>query len=638
MDMAAAAVKTSSWHRAALVQGTHQLDIVGYGALKAVGRIVTSGSFRVGGRDWAVACRFNDRGLADVSLLELAAAGSAVGSVVKAQASFAVEDPGGGGDINEPSLQIGSTSSVGSSVPVPAAVARAMFFGGIGIGDTTKEEQPLRVDGAMLHYIYTDELPPALLLDDDMEAAGQLLVAADLYDLERLRFMCEKALWDSVVRQAQAAGKHQQAAGRAIWALSLVNGRDKCRRLEELCAGYVAGGGAWEAATASDQYRDLKATCPAALFDVLERLVAEQVDLDVQVRGRAARLAPVHHPRAQQRAAGARPRRVHPVRSGAFEVGGHEWRLLYYPSGYYHHDPDHVAVLLQLQLLPTTTDDAVTIQLSGTLKVGGGGEATTSSLLDFSHGYTAGSTGVLTVAHVQSRLVGPDDTLTIECHFELELNKAITATSKKDEEDQHQQLLLQEEIAAPPPSMPWHLSRLLETGLGSDAEKVSRRKKKASSSSAAGDTTSSSSNNKKNLVLWVEGITAVVFGALLHFVYTDELPPLDHLLAASNVNDDSPAARRTRMAGDLLAAVERYQLLERMRPLCENLLCEVITPETAAATLELPRRHARPDLKVFCLHYMSSPGVLTAVAATQAYKDLPAEALRDIVDHMAAAS
>jgi hypothetical protein len=41
-----------------------------------------------------------------------------------------------------------------------------------------------------------------------------------------------------------------------------------------------------------------------------------------------------------------------------------------------------------------------------------------------------------------------------------------------------------------------------------------------------------------------------------------------------------------------------------------NLLCEVITPESAPDTLELARRHGRPELKAFSLDYMSSPGVL----------------------------
>ncbi|CAN6357300.1 unnamed protein product [Urochloa humidicola] len=758
---AMAAAKTASCHRAALVQGTHQFDIVGYGALKALGRrrshSVTSGSFRVGGRDWAVACRFDHRGLADV---ELASGGGSV----RAVASFAVEDPAGR---NSP-LLVGRMSALKEAIPdvslrlleeryvkddrlrirctvrvlveeakppatrycfvaAPAPtgitarciaslletmeqrggdvtfvveagsccleahrlvlamrspVFRAMFFG--GTADSTQERFAIDDDmrapvfRAMLHYIYTDELPPPALLDleDDLNAVGELLVAADLYDLERLRLMCEKALWDSIVRRhGNKAGT--SAAGRAMWALCVVRGRDKCRRLEELCAAYV--GGAWEAATASDEYRDLKANCPDALFDVLERLIHIKVggvsasssspEKHKQVKSASTyRWADVRRGSHRLTVLGhSVVRWAHGrgefIRSGAFEVGGHQWRLLYYPSGYYQGDPNHVAVLLQ-QL--GTFKGGVTIQVSGTLKVGGG---ETASLLDFSHAYTAdapeaGTTGgVLTVAHVQSRLVGPDDTLTIECHFEFhqKVNNNIAAVTSENQE------LLIETIEVPPPSMTWQLSRLLETGLGSDvtfsvedrhirahtlvlsarapavlqqaqpAEVVhstsTRRKQRASSSTTS--------------MLWVEGIAAVVFEAVLHFVYTDHLPPLDDLVLGRRSGhaaaDDAPATAtatsRTRMAGDLLAAAERYQLLERMRPLCENLLCDlIITLETAAATLELARRHARPELKAFCLDYMSSPGVLTAVAATQGFKDLPAEALRDLLDHMAAAA
>ena len=91
----------------------------------------------------------------------------------------------------------------------------------------------------------------------------------------------------------------------------------------------------------------------------------------------------------------------------------------------------------------------------------------------------------------------------------------------------------------------------------------------------------------------------------------------------------------TRLASDLLAAAERYQLVERMLPLCENLLCEAIMPENAAATLELARRHGRPELRAFCLDYMTSPGVFKAVVASEGCQALPADALRDIITQVA---
>jgi len=215
----------------------------------------------------------------------------------------------------------------------------------------------------------------------------------------------------------------------------------------------------------------------------------------------------------------------------------------------------------------------------------------------------------------------------------------------------------------PPPNIAWHLERLMEaaTELGSDVTFLLKEGEDDSGAStlsfhahslvlsarapallkeAQAQAAATSKKKTKKKVLWIEGIKAVVFKSLLHFVYTDELPPLDDLVERYTPGSSSvpPATSWTRMAGELLAAADRYQLVERMRPMCENLLCEMMTPECAAATLEVARRHRRPELKAFCLDYMSSPGVLRAVVATEGYRELSAEALRDMLDHMAAAS
>ncbi|CAM0871250.1 unnamed protein product [Alopecurus aequalis] len=79
---------------------------------------------------------------------------------------------------------------------------------------------------AMLYFIYTDELPAALDPGNDNNAgkshvamAGDLLVAADRYDLERLRLMCEKILAENI------------GVASVMTTLMLVHGRDSCRQL-----------------------------------------------------------------------------------------------------------------------------------------------------------------------------------------------------------------------------------------------------------------------------------------------------------------------------------------------------------------------------------------------------------------------
>uniref|UniRef100_K3Z4E9 BTB domain-containing protein n=1 Tax=Setaria italica TaxID=4555 RepID=K3Z4E9_SETIT len=655
MAAAAVAAKTASSHRASFAQGTHQFDIVGYGALKALGRShsITSGTFRVAGRDWAVVCHL-DPALAYVSL-ELAA-GDNSGAAVTAMASFAIDDPTGGskpmqiGDGDE--ATVFTPSSRALKVPVPdsfrkrearyvsddrlrirctvrvleeesrptgycfvaapappditgwlatllesgrradvtfaveasrfdahklvlalrSPVFRAKFFG--DSRDSSQEwfrvyDIGAPVFEAMLRFIYTDEPPP----DMTTAMAHDLLVAADLYDLERLRVACEKSLWESVQTDGVSA---------ALSVLLRLNGRQSCHQLEDLCVGYIAG--AWDAATATEEYRELKASCPAVLNDILEKLVveakasassSEKSSSSSEKSSSTYRASDVWRGTHQFSILGySGVRRMHGmagefIRSGTFEVGGYEWQILYYPSGYDEYSDDDVAVYLQLV---TPIDPDLVVEVAGRFMVGSPNDV--NAMVErfgheFSYDYpVSGIRELATVDDVRSNLV--------EREAEEEVKKKAGGTSK-------------EEV----------------------------------------------------VVLRVEGITAVAFKALLHFVYTDELPPLDDLVRAATAGDSSvPSSEtsRTRMARDLLAAAERYQLVERMRPLCENLLCEVITPEDAAATLELARRHGRQELKAFCLDYMSSPGVLTAVVATDGYKELSAEALRDMLNHIASAA
>jgi len=54
-----------------------------------------------------------------------------------------------------------------------------------------------RVFKAMLHFIYTDALPE-MDKGDTVAMAQHLLVAADRYDLERLKLMCEHKLCECI--------------------------------------------------------------------------------------------------------------------------------------------------------------------------------------------------------------------------------------------------------------------------------------------------------------------------------------------------------------------------------------------------------------------------------------------------------
>ena len=93
-------------------------------------------------------------------------------------------------------------------------------------------------------------------------------------------------------------------------------------------------------------------------------------------------------------------------------------------------------------------------------------------------------------------------------------------------------------MVVPPPSMSWHLERLLETGVGSDVTfsvedgefqahtlVVNERAPALLWKTWAEVVKSKKGKKKKDrkMMIWIEGIKAVVFKALLHFVYMDEL-------------------------------------------------------------------------------------------------------------------
>lgn len=126
----------------------------------------------------------------------------------------------------------------------------------------------------------------------------------------------------------------------------------------------------------------------------------------------------------------------------------------------------------------------------------------------------------------------------------------------------------------------------------------------------------------------IHDMTPAAFEAVIHFIYTDTLPPVkddgdstDHQDPREETVAGCPKQSQREMMWDWLAAADRYGL-ERMRLMCERALSKTIDVENAVDTLELADRHHCPQLKAFCLDYIASPGVITAVMATEGYKQL----------------
>ncbi|CAO2163962.1 unnamed protein product [Urochloa humidicola] len=109
----------------------------------------------------------------------------------------------------------------------------------------------------------------------------------------------------------------------------------------------------------------------------------------------------------------------------------------------------------------------------------------------------------------------------------------------------------------------------------------------------------------------IEDMQPAVFRALLHFIYSDSLPDMDDLGGDANCE----------MMRHLLVAADRYGV-DRLKLVCQSILCENIDVKNVATTLGLAYQHDCNLLQDVCLEYISSSNVMDAVMATQGYKNL----------------
>ncbi|CAL4997641.1 unnamed protein product [Urochloa decumbens] len=110
----------------------------------------------------------------------------------------------------------------------------------------------------------------------------------------------------------------------------------------------------------------------------------------------------------------------------------------------------------------------------------------------------------------------------------------------------------------------------------------------------------------------IDHIEPAVFKALLHFIYTDSLLDMDDLKG-----DDE---KRETVKG-LLQAADSYGL-DRLKLMCESIFCRELSVDNVAATLDLAIWHHCKQLKDACIGFITSPGRINDVVATEGYKRL----------------
>ncbi|KAJ7960160.1 BTB/POZ and MATH domain-containing protein [Quillaja saponaria] len=297
------------------VNGSHQFTIKGYSLAKGMGagRYIMSDTFNVGGYDWAIYFYPDGKNPEDNSMhvsvfIALARAACGVISVFfrrtslenseyikddclvmnctvgvvktrfeEAKQCVSVPPSDMGQDFKfllesevgcDLVFQVGNESFKAHKLILAARspVFRAQFFGLVGDPTTDKlvveDIEPL-IFKAMLLYVYTDKLP------DVYEVMGltsmcsytvmvqHLLAAADLYNLDRLKVLCESKLCEDINTDTVAT------------TLALAE-QHHCPQLKAICLKFIANTANLGEVMQSESFMHLKESCPSMLLELLE--------------------------------------------------------------------------------------------------------------------------------------------------------------------------------------------------------------------------------------------------------------------------------------------------------------------------------------------------------------------------------
>ncbi|KAI9078330.1 hypothetical protein K1719_039706 [Acacia pycnantha] len=110
----------------------------------------------------------------------------------------------------------------------------------------------------------------------------------------------------------------------------------------------------------------------------------------------------------------------------------------------------------------------------------------------------------------------------------------------------------------------------------------------------------------------LEDIEPFIFKAMLLYIYTDKLPDIHEVMGSI------PVCSQTVMLQHLLVAADLYNL-DRLKTLCESILCQEINTNTVATSLALAEQHHCPQLKASCLKFVAHPANLRVVIQSEAF-------------------
>ncbi|KAF8662660.1 hypothetical protein HU200_056262 [Digitaria exilis] len=309
------------------------------------------------------------------------------------------------------------------------------------------------------------------------------------------------------------------------------------------------------------------------------------------------------------------------IRSATFSVGGYDWAIRFYPGGYAPHCTDSIAIYLELMNKDTKAragcDLCLVDQTTGLPK-----SVQKANLRVFDANDLTGfhpQTG-LSINRMQFETSSylRDDHFIVQCAVAVRKEPRVSG------------LELLNGIEASPSNISVHLGNMLDSGEGADVTFsvqgetfMAHKAVLAVRSPVFNAEFFGRMREAKEQLVTIEEMQPDVFRALLHFIYTDSLPDMD---------DQEGDIDNKEMIRHLLAASDRYRV-DRLKFICQSILCKNLDVESVSATLALAYQHNCDKLKDICLDFItSSSSVTDSVVATQGYKNLKTTCPSAVVD------
>uniref|UniRef100_A0A0D9XJW6 BTB domain-containing protein n=1 Tax=Leersia perrieri TaxID=77586 RepID=A0A0D9XJW6_9ORYZ len=456
-----------------------------------------------------------------------------------------------------------------------STVFKVELFGPMKEGTTTnvikiRDMEP-HAFKAMLWFIYSDSSPEMGQdedEDDDEEDVlwQHLLVAADRYNLPRLKQICQEKL----------CGYTGPRTATTIVALA---DRHNCRGLREACLEFLISPANLEEVMEGNGFDDLVTSCPSVVKELFcqacvaqrprsaSAIVADTVTCYHLLKIDGYSITKAVYPNGEY------------FVSRPFTAAGYSWNIRYYPNGHTSNSADYISFFLYLN-----QDDANEVKAQHRFSLYNEDDddepeppsLTSSHVKSFFSNSGWGPNKFMTRKELEKSEHLKNDSFTVRCD--------IIVTNVRSEDTPSKKI----SVAVPPSDLHQNL------GISS----LRRRALMWCLRLMEGATTD---------VICIDDIEAQVFKDMLSFVYTNSLPEMKE-------EEDV-------MCQHLLVAADRYGM-GRLKLLCEDKLCKYIDVGTVVSVLILAEQHNCEGLKMACFEFLSTPTNLKAAMANTGFVHL----------------